>query len=66
MKVLLDTQAFLWWITNNPQLSSTVKSILSDRNNQVYFIAASGWEIAIKAQLCKLKLPSNPEIYIVE
>jgi PIN domain nuclease of toxin-antitoxin system len=66
MKALLDTHAFLWWVTNNPQFSSTVKSILSNRNNQIFFSAASGWEIAIKAQLSKLELPNNPEIYIAE
>lgn len=66
MKALLDTHAFLWWITDNPQLSSTVKYILSNRSNQIFFSAASGWEIAIKAQVGKLDLPSNPEIYIAE
>jgi PIN domain nuclease of toxin-antitoxin system len=64
MKALLDTHTFLWWVTNAPQLSSNVKSILSDRNNQIFFSAASGWEIAIKAQLKKLELPDIPEIYI--
>lgn len=66
MKALLDTHAFLWWVTNNPQLSSTVQSILSDRSNEIFFSAASSWEIAIKAQLRKLEIPSKPEIYIAE
>ncbi|MEH2380290.1 MAG: hypothetical protein V7K27_15620 [Nostoc sp.] len=30
MRVLLDTHAFLWWVTDDPQLSSTSRSI-SDR-----------------------------------
>ncbi|BAZ16545.1 hypothetical protein NIES4071_84220 [Calothrix sp. NIES-4071] len=66
MKALLDTHAFLWWVTNDSQLSSTVISILSDRSNEIFFSTASSWEIAIKAQLQKLELPSNPEIYIAE
>ncbi len=66
MRALLDTHAFLWWVTNSPQLSSTVKSILSDRHNQIFFSAASGWEIAIKAQLRKLDLPELPEIYLAQ
>lgn len=66
MKALLDTHAFLWWVTNNPQLLSTVQSILMERSNEIFFSAASGWEIAIKAQLRKLELPSEPEIYIAE
>ncbi len=66
MRAILDTHTFLWWVTNNPRLSSTIKSILSDRNNQIFFSAASGWEIAIKAQLQKLDLPELPEIYIAQ
>lgn len=61
MKALLDTHTFLWWVTNNPQLSSTVKSILSDRNNQIFLVLL----VVGKLQL-KLELPSNPEIYIAE
>ena len=64
MRALLDTHALLWWVTNNPQFSPTVQAIIADRNNQLFFSAASGWEIAIKAQLGKLVLPSQPEQYI--
>jgi len=49
MKALLDTHAFLWWITDNPMLSSHVRKIISDGRNELFFSAASGWEIAIKA-----------------
>ena len=64
MRALLDTHTFLWWVTNQPQLSETVSSILRDRQNQIFFSAASGWEIAIKAQLGKLEIPSQPEDFI--
>lgn len=64
MRALLDTHTFLWWVTNNSQLSSTVQSILRNRSNEIFFSVASGWEIAIKAQLGKLDLPSQPEYYI--
>ncbi len=66
MKALLDTHAFLWWVTNNPQLSSTVRYILSDRNNEIFLVQLQEVEIAIKAQLRKLELPELPEIYIAE
>jgi len=56
MRALLDTHTFLWWVTNTPQLSETVRSILADQRNQIFFSAASGWEIAIKAQLGKLEI----------
>ena len=64
MRALLDTHTFLWWVTNQPQLSETVSSILQDRQNQIFFSAASGWEIAIKAQLGKLEIPSQLEDFI--
>jgi len=64
MRALLDTHTFRWWVTNQPQLSETVKSIRQDRKNQIFFSAASGWEIAIKAQLGKLEIPSEPEDFI--
>ena len=64
MRGLLDTHTFLWWVTNQPQLSERVKLILSDRNNQIFFSAASGWEIAIKTQLGKLEIPNEPEAFI--
>lgn len=59
MKALLDTHTFLWWITDNPQLSPRARDLIADSANDVYLSAVSGWEIAIKAQLGKLRLPEN-------
>ena len=64
MQVLLDTQSFLWWIEDNPQLSSLGRKTIEDSSNEVFFSAASAWEIATKAQLGKLKLPNSPEAFI--
>lgn len=64
MKVLLDTHAFLWWITDNPQLSLQARNIISDGKNEVFLSAASAWEIAIKTQLGRLKLPDKPELFV--
>ncbi|MCJ7545648.1 MAG: type II toxin-antitoxin system VapC family toxin [Deltaproteobacteria bacterium] len=64
MRALLDTHTFLWWITNNPNLSSHVREIMSDGENELFFSAASGWEIAIKVKLGRLTLPDMPERFI--
>lgn len=64
MRALLDTHTFLWWVTNSAQISATVQTVIGDRNNQIMFSAASGWEIAIKAQLGKLEIPGQPESFI--
>jgi PIN domain nuclease of toxin-antitoxin system len=67
MKVLLDTHAFLWWVTDDPQLSSRARRILSDSSNEVYFSAVSGWEIAIKTRLGRLSLGGdNLEDFVAE
>ena len=64
MKALLDTHIFLWWIADDPRLSSRIRQIISNGDNVLYLSAASGWEIAIKARLGKLKLPANPPSFI--
>jgi PIN domain nuclease of toxin-antitoxin system len=56
VKVLLDTHAFLWWVADDPQLSPRARRILGESANEVYFSAASGWEIAIKARLGRLRV----------
>lgn len=66
MKALLDTHTFLWWITDDPKLSSHVRGIISDGDNELFLSAASGWEIAIKAKLGRIKLPDKPELFISE
>ena len=64
MRAILDTHAFIWWVTDNSQLSSTASSIIADPSNVLFLSAASAWEIVIKVRLRKLNLPEPPEIYI--
>ena len=66
MKALLDTHVFLWWIMDDPQLPAHIRKVISDIGNELFFSAASCWEIAIKAQLGKIKLPAKPDIFISE
>lgn len=66
MKALLDTQTFLWWLTDDARLSPAARKILSDGGNELFFSAVSGWEIAVKAGLGKIKLPESPAEFITE
>jgi PIN domain nuclease of toxin-antitoxin system len=66
MKVLLDTHAFLWWITDDPRLSPRAREIIADGANVLFLSAPSGWEIAIKAKLRGLRLPDEPERFILK
>ena len=64
MRALLDTHAFLWWVTNDPQLSATARSVIEDGDNELYLSAASAWEIAIKVQAGRLPLPLPPGEFV--
>lgn len=66
MKALLDTHAFLWWISDDPRLSSRASVIIKDGNNKLFLSAASGWEIAIKVRLGRLALPEPLETFVPE
>jgi PIN domain nuclease of toxin-antitoxin system len=66
MRVLLDTHTFLWWIADDPQLSTTARQVIENADNTLYLSAASGWEIAIKARLGKLRLPGDVPGYVSE
>jgi len=64
MNLLLDTHAFLWWITDDAQLSKKVRELIGDGRNKIYWSAASSWEVAIKYALGRLSLPDIPEKFI--
>ena len=66
MSVLLDTHAFLWYITDDAQLSRFAEQTISDSGNDVYLSIVSVWEIAIKHSLKKLNLPSPFAEFIPE
>ncbi|MCW5210336.1 type II toxin-antitoxin system VapC family toxin [Desulfobulbus sp. N3] len=66
MNILLDTHAFLWWITDDAQLSETARRLIKDNGNTLYWSAASSWEVGIKYALGRLPLPDAPEIFLAQ
>ncbi|RLA12770.1 MAG: hypothetical protein DRQ52_07395 [Gammaproteobacteria bacterium] len=60
MKVLLDTHAFLWLMSDHKNLSATAKKVFLDNDNELLLSAVSGFEIAVKYGLGKLKLAEPP------
>ncbi len=63
---LLDTHAFLWWITDDKRLSQRAREIIAEGRNRLLLSAVSGWEIAVKARLGRLSLPGSPEAFVPE
>lgn len=51
MKLLLDTHLLLWAAGSPDQLSAASRPLLEDPLNELFFSAASLWEIAIKRGL---------------
>ena len=64
MKLLLDTHTFLWWTTDEPQMSATALDLIADSRNTLYWSAASSWEVSIKYALGRLPLPDAPEQFL--
>ncbi len=59
MKYLLDTHAFIWLDSDPDKLSAKVVELCSNSENQLLLSIASVWEMQIKIQLGKLKLPAS-------
>lgn len=53
-RLLLDTEAFIWWDANDSRLGGSARAAIRNASD-VYVSAASAWEIAIKVALGKLK-----------
>jgi PIN domain nuclease of toxin-antitoxin system len=66
MNILLDTHAFLWWITDDPKVPETARNIIRKGKNILFWSAASSWETAIKYHLGRLPLPEEPEPFLSE
>lgn len=58
-RLLVDTHAVLWWLSDDPGLSATARDALADPANDVLVSTASLWEIAIKRGLGKLSAPDD-------
>lgn len=64
MRILLDTQCWLWWFLSSDRLSRGARGVIAGARDPLYLSAASSWEIAIKVGLRKLRLPEPPGKYV--
>jgi len=64
MRLLLDTNIFLWIFLSRSRISVDVETLIRDAQNEIFLSAASAWEITIKYGINKLHLPDAPEIYV--
>ncbi|MEH2160286.1 MAG: type II toxin-antitoxin system VapC family toxin [Nostoc sp.] len=64
MKLLLDTQCWLWWFAQPERLNEQAIAHIADENNELWLSVASIWEIGIKVAIGKLPLPDPLDSYI--
>jgi PIN domain nuclease of toxin-antitoxin system len=64
VRVLLDTQAWLWMNAAPDRLSRETRELLNDPDNDLFLSAASCWEIAVKEAIGKLRLPETAEQFV--
>ena len=55
MRLLLDTHIFLWFINDDPNLSTKAANMI-EVADEVYISSISIWEIAIKKKIGKLNI----------
>jgi PIN domain nuclease of toxin-antitoxin system len=57
--LLLDANALVWWLEDNPTLAPGARSAIGDASNEVIVSAATVWELAIKRAAGKIRVASD-------
>ncbi len=58
MRLLLDTQVFLWMVSGSDRMPDAVRQQVCAADTMVWLSAASVWELAIKQGLGRIDLPA--------
>lgn len=58
-RLLVDSHALLWWLTDDPALSQAARNAIADPVSDLLVSTACLWEIAIKRSLGKLETPDD-------
>lgn len=66
MRYLLDSCIWIFLLNNDPRLKQQQKETILDTHNTIYISVVSVWEMSIKIQKGKLKLPKPLQILIFE
>jgi len=54
VRLLIDTHALLWWLSDDLSLSDVARKAMAETSNVLLVSAASAWEIATKVRLGRL------------
>ncbi len=64
MRILVDTHLLLWAVASSRRLPKAARSVILDAANEVFFSAASVWEIAIKNALRRTDFTASPTVLV--
>ena len=64
MRLLLDANAFVWWVTSSGRLTPAARAAIADENNEVFIGIGAIWELTIKRSLKKLHFPFDFEVEV--
>jgi PIN domain nuclease of toxin-antitoxin system len=64
MRLLLDTHAFLWWVTDDDRLSTAGRASIGASENEVFLSAVSAWEIITKVRIGRLPIAEPVDGFI--
>jgi len=63
VRILLDTHVFLWMHAASSRLGD-LAALVTNPKHDLFLSAASSWEIAIKSNIGKLRLPEGASDYV--
>lgn len=64
MKILLDTNVLLWFVSDDAILCPEFKEIIEHPENEIFVSIASLWEITIKLNIGKLEMNDDFETFL--
>jgi PIN domain nuclease of toxin-antitoxin system len=59
LRLLLDTNAYIWAIARPSELSTAARQATEDPENQRFVSVVALWEMTVKLSVGKLSLPAN-------
>lgn len=62
MKLLLDTHLLLWAAGEPNRLPKEARNLINDPDNELFFSAASLWEVSIKRGLGRKDFKADPRL----
>jgi len=64
VRILLDTHLLLWSVASSRRLPKQARALLLDAANEVFYSAASVWEVAIKSALRRSDFRVDPTVLV--